>query len=362
MKVLFWTPYPTEGASNRYRVEQYLPGLKLAGIKYNLRPFWNSAAYNLLYKKGHYFKKAYYFILGTLSRIWDTLFIFKYDIVFIHREAYPVGGAFFETILSFFKIPLIFDFDDAIFLPASSLANNFIERFKRPNKIAPIIKKSRYVIVGNSYLSDFALRYNRSVSIISTSIDTDKYYPDEKGHNDKVVIGWTGSITTIDFLNMLKNTFIRLSKRFSYIEFKTVGGNFSIDGLTNIISRLWSLKEEIEDLKTFDIGIMPMPENEWTKGKCGFKAILYMSLGIPCVCSPVGITKEIVSDGINSFLANTEEEWMEKLSLLIENPSLRKKMGLAGRKTIEERFSLKVNMPKFLELLKKIYREEYGGR
>lgn len=362
MKVLFWTPYPTEGASNRYRVEQYLPSLDSAGIKYNLRPFWNSAAYNLLYRRGHYLKKAYYFILGTFSRIWDLGFIFKYDIVFIHREAYPVGGAFFETILSFLKIPFIFDFDDAIFLPTSSLANNFIERFKKPEKIASIIKRSRHVIVGNNYLADFALCYNRSVSVIPTPIDTDKYHPDDKGHNDKVVIGWTGSITTLDFLNMLKNAFIYLSERFSYIEVKTIGGNFSIKGFTNIIYKPWSLKEEIEDLKTFDIGIMPMPDNEWTKGKCGFKAILYMSMGIPCVSSPVGITREIVSDGINGFLANTEDEWIRNLSLLIENPGLREKMGLAGRKTIEERFSLKVNAPKILELLQKVYCEEYGGR
>jgi glycosyltransferase involved in cell wall biosynthesis len=154
---------------------------------------------------------------------------------------------------------------------------------------------------------------------------------------------------------MVANVFIRLSERFPHIKFKIVGSSFSINGLSNIISKPWSLKEEIEDLRTFDIGIMPMPDNEWTRGKCGFKAILYMSMGIPCVCSPVGVNKEIITDGINGFLADTENKWIEKLSLLIEDSDLRQRIAIAGRMTIEERYSVTVNAPSFLEIINKVF-------
>jgi len=361
MRVLFLVPYPIEGASNRYRVEQYLPYLKREGVKSCLHPFWGSRAYKILYKDGYYLQKFFFFICATISRIFDILGIFRYDIVFIHREAYPIGGAFFETIISMLGKPIIFDFDDAIFLPASSRPNNFIERFKNPNKVASIIKRSKYVISGNSFLADFALRYNRSVVVIPTPIDTDKYCPDTRNRQDKIVIGWIGSATTFDFLKPMSDTFTRLSKQFSGIKFKIVGGDFSIDGLSNIISKPWFLDEEIEDLKGFDIGIMPMPDNDWNRGKCGFKAILYMSMGIPCVCSPVGINKEIIIDGVNGFLANSEEEWIEKLSRLIKDPELRRRLGEAGRSTVIDKYSLKANAPKYLDILRKAYGRNYHG-
>lgn len=361
MKVLFWVPYPTQGASNRYRVEQYLPYLERSNIEYDLRLFWRSSAFGVLYKRGHRFKKVYFFILGTLSRIFDILRAAQYDAVFIHREAYPIGGAFFETLLTILRKPLIFDFDDAIFLPSTSKSNSFIEILKSPNKIATIIKKSRYIIAGNHYLADFALRYNSAVTVIPTPIDTDKYYPCVTGkNNEKIVIGWMGSATTVDFLDIVNNVFAALSKRFCNVIFKIVGSDFSPVGIKNIISKPWALEEEVADLRSFDIGIMPMPDNKWTKGKCGFKAILYMSMGIPCVCSGVGVNKEIIKDGWNGFLADTEAEWIEKLSILIDNPELRHKMGLMGRKTIEEKYSIKINAPKFTEVIQKTYKEKYA--
>ncbi len=217
---------------------------------------------------------------------------------------------------------------------------------------------ARHVIAGNHYLADFALPFNQSVSIIPTPIDTDKYHPTDKNHHNEVVIGWMGSLTTADFLSAMENVFIRLSEKFLYIKFKIIGTNLSIKGLPNIISKPWSLSEEIEALRTFDIGIMPMPDDEWTKGKCGFKAILYMSMVIPCVCSPVGINKEIIRDGVNGLLASTDDEWVEKLSLLIKDSDLRKQIAMAGRKTIEDKYSVNINAPKFLDILRELYNKQ----
>ena len=353
MRILFWVPYPSEGASNRYRIEQYLPYLKKTWA-HVLHPFWSSNAYKILYQKGCLLKKTLYFALGSLKRILDILFLFRYDIVIIHREAYPIGGPIFEALLHFFNKTFIFDFDDAIFLPTCSRANNFIEKFKRPDKVSSIISKSSYVIAGNSYLADFASRYSRDVCVIPTSIDTSKYKACVKDKKSDIVIGWVGSLTTIDFLAPLSSVFMRLSQKYPHIKFKIIGGNFSIHGLTNIVSKQWSACEEISDLQTFDIGIMPMLDNKWTNGKCGFKAILYMSCGIPSVCSAVGVNKEIISDGENGFLATTSDDWVNKLSFLIEDRELREKIALRARETVEEKFSVAVNAQKFIKVIQDV--------
>ena len=362
MRILFWVPYPHEGASNRFRIEQYLPYLKREDIEFTLHPFWNSAAFKVLYERGNYFKKIFFFLLGLGSRFLDIFQMHKYDIVFIHREAFPLGNCFFESVPGFFKKPIIFDFDDAIFLPFSSPQNNFIEKFKKPEKVATILKLSDRVIAGNDYLAEFALRYNRNVSVISTPVESDKFYPIAGDAQERVVIGWIGSVTTSDFLNGMKGVFIALSKKYSNVEFKIVGGNLSIGNLPNITSKPWVLEQEVGNLRSFDIGIMPMPDNEWTRGKCGFKAILYMSMGIPSVCSPVGMNREIITDGVNGFLAAGEGQWIEKLSSLIEDPGLRRKMGLAARKTVEEKYSVKVNAPKFLKVIKEVYSQNKQDR
>ena len=357
-KVLFWVPYPAEGASNRYRVGQYLPYLKKAGIDFALHPFWSCRAYRILYRPGLFLHKLFYFILGTFSRIKDVLIIKKYDIVFIHRESYPVGGAFFEKILSLLNKQFMFDFDDAIFLPAISQSNAFIEGFKRPEKIAGIVRMSSHVIAGNNYLADFAGRHNPAVSVIPTVLDTDTYYPLAKKQNGRVVIGWIGSATTLSFLDMMRGVFDALLRKYSNITIKIVGGEFFMNEFKHVISKPWSMEEELADLRSFTIGIMPMPDNYWTMGKCGFKAISYMSMGIPSVCSAVGVNKEIISDGLNGFLASDAAEWINKLSLLISDSGLREAMGIAARRTIEDKYSLKVGVPRFLEIVKKVYAEE----
>ena len=361
MRILLWVPYPKEGPSNRYRVEQYLPYLHKINADFSLRYFWSSKTYAILYKDGYFFRKVFSFIVGAIKRIIDIIFIYLFDLVFIHREAFPIGGAFFERLVWLLGKKIIFDFDDAIFSPSVSKTNSFVEKLKSHKKIITIIKISSFVIAGNAYLADFARQYNKNVLVIPTSIDTERYaYPERIYEKKEIVIGWMGSFTTVEFLSMLKNVFVALSRKFSNISFKIIGGSFSMDGLSNVVSKAWSLTDELDDLKSIDIGIMPMPDNQWTRGKCGFKAILYMSMAIPSVCSDVGVNKEIIADGVNGFLADTEKEWIDKLSLLIKDGILRKNLGLAGQKTIEERFSVRVNSKRFLETILKVY--EKGKR
>lgn len=359
MKILFLVPYPSEGASNRIRVEQFIPYLNSAGIVTRVRPFVNKKFYEVLYLPKHYMKKIFWFSLCTFNRILDIVRAMKYDVIFIHREAYPLGGAIIESILHMMRKPIIYDFDDAIYLPNTSEHNVYIERLKNPRKTERIIKMANLVIVGNGYLKKYAEHYNANVHIIPSSVDTARYtHPATPGSDDKVVIGWIGSDTTKRFLRVIKEALEELSGRYPKMFLKVVGASPFNSKLPNVINKRWAMEDEITDLQSFDIGVMPMPNNEWTRGKCGFKALLYMSCGVPVVAANAGVNAEIIKDGDNGFLASNTREWIKKLTILIEDKELRRKMGDRGRQTVERLYSVKSNAPKFVALVSGIAKSD----
>lgn len=355
MKILFIVPYPIEGPSSRYRVEQYIPYLKNKGVDCLVRSFISSGFYNMLYKKGYYFKKMFYFLQSSIRRFGDIFQAFKADIIFIHLESFPFGPPALEWILVKFRKKIVYDLDDAIYLGATSSVNKFLRFLKYPSKVEKIIKLSEHVITCNKYLANYTERFNKNVTVIHTSVDTEKFIPKTKKHNRDITIGWIGSHSTAPYLDLIKNVFLELSKRYRF-NLKIIGGGDYDIGISNpniTVSNLkWNLEEEVGHFQSLDIGVYPLPENEWTLGKTGFKTIQYMSVGVPCVASRIGTNKEIVIDGVNGFLASLEEEWIEKVSRLLEDPELRKRIGLAGRKIVEENFSLKVNAPRLLEVVK----------
>lgn len=353
MKALFITPYPTEGPSNRYRVEQYLPYLNSQGIEPTLRPFTRPAQfYRLLYQPRQVLRKGIYFLFSACSRLLDLWEAPRHDLVFVHREAFPFGPPFLEWLFTHLRRPLVFDFDDAIYLPNVSHANRWLSFLKMPNKTAHIIRYSTEVIAGNDYLRNYAQQYNPHVTVIPTPIDTCLYTvrKDEPQNKKQITIGWMGSHSTIGYLNQLDEVFRRLARQYQIIV-KVVGAKYQLPGV-EVISLPWALPREVTDLQSFDIGVMPLSDDEWTRGKCGFKLLQYMGVSVPAVCSPVGVNSEIVQDGVNGYLAATEEEWVAKLSHLIEEAHLRREMGRRGRITVEERYSVKVNAPRLVEVLR----------
>jgi len=340
MKILFIVPYPTEGPSNRFRVEQYLPILTRSGTDFSVRPFCNSDFYGILLKKGRYFKKFFYLIVFTLLRIVDLFRAMRYDVVFIHREAFPTKDFIFEWLFRKFSRKIIYDFDDSVFL-------------KKPAKVKMLVSKADRVITGNNFLEGYALHFNKNVTLIPTCIDTDKYAPSShKNTGGKVIIGWMGSPTTSVFLSEIKEVFNIISDKYKNVEFRIIGGRFTAAPSARVLNRPWNLASEVRDMQEFDIGIMPMPDDEWTRGKCAFKIIEYMALGIPAVASPVGMNSEVIKDGVNGFLAGNQDEWLDKLSRLIESAELRQALGRNGRNTIEERYSLRANASKFIDVVK----------
>jgi len=256
--------------------------------------------------------------------------------------------------------PIIFDFEDAIYLPSPNKENIF--RWLRfPKKFYLNIGLSRHVLVCNNYLKKKLHSYNPDITVIPTCIDTDKFkLKTNKTSNDNLSIGWIGSHTTSSCLKQITPVLQKLAKKYKFT-LKIVGGGNEIEipGI-KVINEKWSIEKDVENFQSLDIGVYPLPDNEWAMAKTPFKTIQYMSVGVPTVASGVGGNREIIQDGINGFLASNEEEWIEKLSLLIEKPELRQKLGMAGRKTVEEMYSLKINAPRFLEVLLKVYNEKYG--
>lgn len=359
MKILFIEPYPTEGPSSRYRVEQYIPYLREQGLDCTVRPFVSSRFYKILYKKGFYLKKAFFFLQSCLGRISDFLAAFRYDVIFIHLEAFPLGPPVLEWVWAKAGKKIIYDLDDAIYMGVTSPANRFLKYLKFPNKVKTILKLSRHVITCNEYLADYAAKCNKNITVIHTSVDTEKFKPEIREGDGIVTIGWIGSHTTTQYLEKLKDVFRRLSLKHRF-RLKIIGAadhDMQISGI-EVIDKDWNLENEIKEFKSLDIGVYPLPDNEWTAGKTGFKTIQYMSVGIPCVVSDAKPNRVIVEDGVNGFLAKTDDEWIDRLSRLIEDPALRERIGVAGRKMVVARYSLQVNAPKTFEIIQKVHTEK----
>jgi glycosyltransferase involved in cell wall biosynthesis len=280
----------------------------------------------------------------------------NFDIIFVQREAYYIGTSFFEKRFAK-KSKLIFDFDDSLWLSHVSDVNRKFNWLKNPNKTQKIIRLADHVIAGNKYLAEYAAVINKDTSVIPTTIDTDYHVPlsDKKTNREKVCIGWTGSMTTIRHFDLIVPVLMRLKMKYNdKIYFKVIGEENYINKELNIKGIKWSLDNEIPELQEIDIGIMPLPDDEWAKGKCGFKGIQYMALEIPAVMSPVGVNTEIIEDNINGFLASTYNEWVEKLSLLIEDSELRKRLGKEGRSTVIKKYSVESQKNKYLEIFNKV--------
>jgi glycosyltransferase involved in cell wall biosynthesis len=352
MRVMFVVPYPTEAPSNRLRVEQYFPYLRKHGVKTQLRPFMSSAFYRIRYRPGALAQKAFSLAWSTAKRLLDVRRAGQADVILIHREAFPFGGPFVEQAMARSGTPIVFDFDDAIYLHSSGEDKMLMRFLKRPEKTARIIGLSTAVIAGNDTLKSYASSYNDNIAVIPTPVDTDHFRPGPKKDDlDKVIIGWIGSNTTAPYLKMVEPALEQLTRRYPQLELRVVGGSYQPGSFNQVSLRRWGLESELRELHGFDIGIMPMPDTQWTRGKCGFKSLFYMSVGLPSVCSPVGVTTDIIQEGVNGFLATTTEEWIEKLSLLIEDAGLRQQIGMAGRQSVEEKYSLRAHAPCLLRVL-----------
>jgi len=359
-KIAFIVPYPKGIApSQRFRFEQYLSLLEQDGCEISFYPFFTDNAYRLIYQPGKFMLKSWGVFIAFFKRFLLMFQLKSYAIVFIHREASPVGPPVFEWIIArVLKKKIIYDFDDAIWLENTSQSNKLISGIKKHSKVVSICRWSTVILCGNHYLMNFAKKYNNDVKYMPTTIDLKNGHNQLKQHKrkEKIVLGWTGTHSTIKYLYEIEDVLFELQKKYD-VEVNIISNKEPVFKKLNFNYIPWEKEKEIEDLLSFDIGIMPLLDNEWAKGKCGFKALQYMALGIPAVVSPVGVNVEIIRDGINGYIVNDDVDWLDKISRLIEIEGVRKEIGLEGHKTILSKYSVEVNKKKYLEWIDNLFKK-----
>lgn len=351
VRVLALVPYPLERApGQRFRMEQWAPRLRSEGVEVEFAPLLSAADFETLYERGRVPRKVLAVVRGYRTRLRQLESLRTFDVAYIYREAAFLGPAWVERLVAR-RCPIVFDFDDAIYLPATSAANRPARFAKRRGKTAAICRVAQVVTVGNEVLAAFARRHAPRVEVIPTTMDTDVYRVTVRDANPRPVVGWTGSPTTAGYLQSLAPALRRLRERLDF-ELRVIGAVVAIDGI-DVTSVPWRAESEAEDLRPIDVGLMPLTDDDWARGKCAAKALQYMALGIPPVVSPVGVNATVVRDGVNGFHAQTDADWVGRIAELLGAPALRARLGAAARRTVEEGYSAQVQVPRLAEVLRR---------
>lgn len=356
LEVVAYVPYPSAGASSRYRVYQFADRLAALGIRLDVRPFHDDATFARLYRAGRLVGKVADFTRGAVRR-WNELdSAGRYDACLVHREAWPfVGHAALERLMS--RQPrCVFDFDDALFLPNVSPTHQAFARLKATDQCEWLVSRARGVAAGNAWLAAWARGVRPSaaadsVVVVPTAVDTAAWSPRPSRPAGPPRLVWIGSHTTVSYLDPLRPALQRLSRQHPGLELHVIGGRFAVEGV-RVIEHEWSLENEVRQVGACDIGLAPLPDDDWSRGKCGLKLLLYMSLGLPSVASPVGVNLEMVSDDVNGRLVADSDACVEAVSRLIGDPLERVRLGSAARRTVEERYSVDAVVPRLASLLR----------
>lgn len=345
-------PYPKGHApSQRFRFEQYLDILEKEGFYVKFYSFLSEKAWKTLYQPGNYFGKFFQVMISFLKR-WSLIFKLKRaDHVFVHREMAHIGPPVFEWISAkVLGVKYIYDFDDAIWLPNYSQANARFQGLKAYWKVKYCMKWAHKVTAGNDYLANFARTYNDNVQVIPTTIDLKNHHNLETDQTERpVVIGWTGTHTTMRYLQEIVPVLKELEKDYDF-EFHVISNEKPDFDLHSLRFIPWNKETEIKDLAHIQIGVMPLVEDQWSAGKCGFKALQYMALSIPTLLSPVGVNKKIVEDGKSGFFCTDYKAWKDHLEKLLNDQTLRQQIGKEGRKKVQDYYSVESQKSNYLAL------------
>lgn len=352
-KILVVCPHPVDTApGQRLKYEQYFDSWRKEGYELTISPFMTMPFWNIVYKKGNFIKKALWTIWGHVLRLRDLFRLPFYDGVYIFLWVTPFGPPLFEWLFTKLNKNFIYDIDDMVFLGHVSEANQFILKLKGKSKMIYLMKHAKHVITCTPKLDEFVQKHNKNTTDISSTINTDTYYQrKDYSIGKKLVLGWSGSHSTSKYLHLLDSVVQEINKEHP-LELKVIGTNdFRLEGVrTNALK--WKREDEVKELSEFTIGLYPLPDEPWVYGKSGLKALQYMAMGIPTIAANIGANKRIIVHGENGFLVDSEEEWKECLLMLIQDEKLREKIGSNGRKTVEERFSIKANQGTYLNILR----------
>jgi L-malate glycosyltransferase len=349
--VLILCPSPKgTAAAQRLKYEQYLHLLERDGYEFTISSFQSNHFWKIIHQPGYILAKVFWVIYGYIKRLYDIFRSPFYDVVFVTIYVTPLGAPIYERLLFWFNKNVVYDLDDMMFLPTanSSWLKNKLKGKKKP---IVLMTKAKYVIVCTPKLEEIALGLNKYKNVvdISSTFNTERFVPvKEYSKKETTTIGWTGTHSTLAYLQLLENVLQQVAKKRNIKLLVICNKEYKLEGV-NVEYRQWTEANEVSDLHDMEIGVYPIAENEWSLGKSSLKALTYMSIGIPAVATAYGTNFRIIENGISGILVNTDEEWINKLIELIDDVNLRKKIGENGRKRIVEHFSVQANYPKYLK-------------
>lgn len=360
-RMLVVCPYPVGvAAGQRLKYEQYFDDWRAAGYEITVSPYMDAAMWEVAYVKGRYPAKALGLTRGHFRRMRDLFRVSRYDVVFIHMWVTPFGTSVFERVTRRLARAIVFDVEDNVLLSDRGQdgehPNPVLQMLKGPGKARYLIGKADHVITSSPFLNDTCLEINeaRACTYISSSIDTDRFLPATTYSNDRpVTIGWTGTFSSRPYLDLLRGVFQGLARK---VDFKLrVIGNFDYElpGVDLEVVR-WTAANEVADLQTFDIGVYPLPIDEWVLGKSGLKAIQYMAFALPCVATEVGTTPMLIRDGENGLLVRTMDDWEDALEKLVRDPALRRRLGESARRDAVGKYSTKAIAGQYRRVLESV--------
>lgn len=359
LSILFVPSCTERVAATRVRIHQFLPHLADCGVRFTVVPIVSDAAtrdmiasptFSRLRRLIHYLRIV---AEKAIRTPWVLFEASRHRVVFLQRTTFFPGV---ERLLCWINPNLVFDFDDSIFMAdPDSLRGSCLDWLKermRSGEFERIVKVSKLVLANNDFLRDHAVRFNPNVVVFHEAIDTERHAFIEHSPSPVTVIGWIGSPSTSKYLEIVEPALRRIA-RSEAIRFKVVGAapSYRCEGVELEVVP-WSLATEAKEVQSFDIGLMPQPQTQWAEGKWGTKLLQYHSVGIPCVASPSKANSQLMRDGIDGFFANTEDDWVDKITRLIRNPELRASMGKVGRERVNKLHSVLVRQEQFVKLLR----------
>lgn len=352
IRVLLLSRYCRSGASSRLRTMQYLPYLHEHGLQVDVHPFYPETYLKFFYHKGY---RKWSDVLSSYLKRADLMKkLYAYDLIWLEKEIFPWLPALTEKFIHRVGIPYVVDFDDAIFHKYDLHRNRFVRRLLG-HKIDTVMKCAKLVIAGNSYLSERAQidAGAKNVLLLPTVIDLQRYHVRKIKEKTHFTIGWIGSPVTAVYLQPILPLLRELQTQLG-IKVLLVGASKDQFLHESFEFRPWSENTEVKNIQAFDVGIMPLPDTPWAKGKCGYKLIQYMACGVPVVASNIGANKDIINHGQQGFLATTLKDWHDAIKALFGSADLRKVMSLKSREHVEKKYHLGITAPVLEKHLKQI--------
>ena len=355
-KIVIVCPHPKDVApGQRLKYEQYIDNWEQSGFRVDVKPFMTDRFWNIVYKKGYFLEKIFWTLIGYSKRIKLLFTLRKYDLSYVFLWVTPFGTTFFERLYANISKKVIYDIDDLVYhKDHKSEANSFLAILKGRKKPIYLMKISDHVITCTPHLDSFVRKFNQKTTDISSTINTDNYIPVNQYSNEKpLTIGWSGSHSTSKYVYLLQEVLLELSKTHEFKLLVIGDKSFHIDGL-DCESVNWVEETEVQELQRIDIGIYPLPNEEWVLGKSGLKALQYMALGIPTIASAIGANYRVIENGVSGVLVDTDSAWKSAIEKYIIDPELRRSHGEMARKRVESLYSVKANEPIYIDVINKV--------